>query len=135
MKKKGCRLHFIKRHPIDISYLGVLYHHWQTYLQYLIHLPAISASLSTSSYQPAFLQVSPVLFVTLPSPNYAKILQIKRRYSINHSDEYYVRLFYPVPSVIISMSLLTKEAGTSPTKVWFPASHTHHRHAYVSARL
>ena len=43
-----------------------------------------------------------VLFVTLPTPNYLKILQIKRRYSIIHSDEYYVRLFYPLPSVIIS---------------------------------
>ena len=71
-----------------------------------------------------------VLFVTLPKSNYPKILQIKRRYSIIHSDEYYVRLFYPVPSVIISMSLLTKEAGTSPTKVWFPASLTHHRYTY-----
>ncbi len=28
-----------------------------------------------------------VLFVTLPTPNYPKILQIKRRYSIIHSDE------------------------------------------------
>ena len=43
-----------------------------------------------------------LLFVTLPTPNYPKILQIKRRYSIIHSDEYYVRLFYPLPSVIIS---------------------------------
>lgn len=63
-----------------------------------------------------------LLFVTLSTPNYPKFLQIKRRYSIIHSDEYYVRLFYPVPSVIISKSLSTKEAGTSPTKVWFPAS-------------
>ena len=76
-----------------------------------------------------------VLFVTLPTSNSPKILQIKRRYSIIHSDEYYVRLYYPVPSVIITKSLITKEAGTSPSKVWFPASHTHHRHAYVSARL
>ena len=76
-----------------------------------------------------------LLFVTLLTPNYPKILQIKRRYSTIHSDEYYTRLFYPVPSVIISKSLTTKEAGTSPTKVWFPASHTQHRHAYVSARL
>jgi len=76
-----------------------------------------------------------VLFVTLPTSNYPKIIQIKRRYSIIHSDEYYVRLYYPVPSVIITKSLITKEAGTSPSKVWFPASHTHHRHAYVSARL
>lgn len=60
-----------------------------------------------------------VLFVTLPTPNYPKILQIKRRYSIIHSDEYYVRLFYPVPSVIILKPLSTKEAGTSPFKVWF----------------
>ena len=71
-----------------------------------------------------------LLFVTLPTPNYPKILQIKRRYSIIHSDEYYVRLFYPVPSVIISKSLLTKEAGTSPSKVWFPASLTHHRYTH-----
>ena len=76
-----------------------------------------------------------LLFVTLPTSNYPKIIQIKRRYSIIHSDEYYVRLYYPVPSVIITKSLITKEAGTSPSKVWFPASHTHHRHAYVSARL
>ena len=71
-----------------------------------------------------------VLFVTLPTPNCPKILQIKRRYSIIHSDEYYVRLFYPVPSVIISKPLSTKEAGSSPSKVWFPASFTHHRYAY-----
>ena len=76
-----------------------------------------------------------LLFVTLPTSNSPKIIQIKRRYSIIHSDEYYVRLYYPVPSVIITKSLITKEAGTSPSKVWFPASHTHHRHAYVSARL
>ena len=76
-----------------------------------------------------------LLFVTLPTPNYPKILQIKRRYSIIHSDEYYVRLFYPVPSVIISKSLSTKKAGTFPSKVWFPASHAQHRHAYVSAGL
>ena len=75
-----------------------------------------------------------LLLVTLPTPNYLKILQIKRRYSIIHSDEYYVRLYYPVPSVIITKSLITKEAGTSPTKVWFPASHTHHRYALWSAR-
>ena len=71
-----------------------------------------------------------MLFVTLHTPNYPKILQIERRYSIIHSDEYYVRLFYPVPSVIISKSLSTKEAGTSPTKVWFPASLTHHRYTH-----
>ena len=35
---------------------------------------------------------------------------------------------------IITKSLITKEAGTSPTKVWFPASHTHHRYALWSAR-
>ena len=52
-----------------------------------------------------------------------------------HFDEYYVRLFYPVPSVIITKSLITKEAGTSPSKVWFPASHTHHRYALWSARI
>ena len=28
-----------------------------------------------------------LLFVTLPTPNYPKILQIKRMYSIIHSDE------------------------------------------------
>ena len=71
-----------------------------------------------------------MLFVTLPTANYPKILQIKRRYSIIHSDESYIRLFYPVPSVIISKSLSTEEAGTSPTKVWFPASLTHHRYPY-----
>ena len=63
-----------------------------------------------------------LLFVTLLTPNYKKILQIKRRYSIIHSDTKYIRLFYPVPSyVIIAKLLTTKEAGTSPTKVWFPA--------------
>ena len=45
-----------------------------------------------------------VLFVTLPASNYPKILQIKRRYSINYSDALSVRLFYPVPSVIIATS-------------------------------
>ena len=71
-----------------------------------------------------------LLFVTLPTPNYSKIPQIKRRYSIIHSDEYYVRLFYPAPSVIISKPLSTKEAGTSPSKVWFPASFSHHSNSY-----
>ena len=71
-----------------------------------------------------------MLFVTLPTPNYSKIPQIKRRYSIIHSDEYYVRLFYPAPSVIISKPLSTKEAGTSPSKVWFPASFSHHSNSY-----
>lgn len=76
-----------------------------------------------------------MLFVTLPTPNYPKILQIKRRYSIIHSDEYYVRLFYPAPSyVIISKSLPTKEAGTSPPKVWFPASLTHHRYTPMDCK-
>ena len=42
-----------------------------------------------------------MLFVTFPASNYAKILQIKRRYSINESDAFYSRLFYPVPSCII----------------------------------
>ena len=34
-----------------------------------------------------------LLFVTLPASNYQKILQIKRRYSLNYSDASYVRLF------------------------------------------
>ena len=51
-------------------------------------------------------------------------MQIKRRYSINYSDVLSVRLFYPVPSVIIVRLLINKEAGTTPTKVWFPASYT-----------
>ena len=42
-----------------------------------------------------------LLFVTLPNSNYSKILQIKRRYSIIHSDVLSVRLFYPVPSCVI----------------------------------
>lgn len=42
-----------------------------------------------------------MLFVTLPNSNYSKILQIKRRYSIIHSDVLSVRLFYPVPSCVI----------------------------------
>ena len=63
-----------------------------------------------------------LLFVTLPTPNYWKFFQIKRRYSIIHSDIKHIRLFYPVPSYAIMAKLLTtKEAGTSPTKVWFPA--------------
>ena len=45
--------------------------------------------------------VSQLLFVTLPNSNYSKILQIKRRYSIIHSDVLTVRLFYPVPSCVI----------------------------------
>ena len=45
-----------------------------------------------------------LLFITLPASNYPKILQIKRRYSINYSDVLSVRLFYPVPSVIIATS-------------------------------
>ena len=55
-----------------------------------------------------------VLFVTLPTSNYPKILQIIRRYSINYSDASYVRLFYPVPSVIISKSLINKRSRTRP---------------------
>ena len=51
-------------------------------------------------------------------------MQIKRRYSINYSDVLSVRLFYPVPSVIIVRLPINKEAGTTPTKVWFPASYT-----------
>lgn len=71
---------------------------------------------------PNWLKNTLLLFVTLLTPNYQKILQIKRRYSIIHSDTKYLRLFYPVPSyVIIAKLLTTKEAGTSPTKVWFPA--------------
>ena len=49
-------------------------------------------------------KVITVLFITLPASNYPKILQIKRRYSINYSDVLSVRLFYPVPSVIIATS-------------------------------
>ena len=86
-------------------------------------------ALVRSSYSFCF-PLAFLLFVTLPTPNYPKILQINRRYSIIHSDEYYVRLFYPVPSVILSKPLSTKEAGNSPSKVWFPASFTHHRYAY-----
>lgn len=93
-------------------------------------IPMQKCILFGNSEHPFPEKQSILLFVTLPTPNYPKILQIKRRYSIIHSDEYYIRLFYPVPSVIISKSLSTKEAGTSPTKVWFPASLTHHRYSY-----
>ena len=34
------------------------------------------------------------------------------------------QIVYPVPSVIIVKLPINKEAGTSPTKVWFPASDT-----------
>ena len=50
-------------------------------------------------------ELANLLFVTLPASNYPKILQIKRRYSINYSDALSVRLFYPVPSVIIATLL------------------------------
>ena len=46
-----------------------------------------------------------MLFVTLPASNHPKIRQIKRRYGINYSDALSVRLFYPVPSVIIATLL------------------------------
>ena len=61
---------------------------------------------SASSFVQRRAQILPstLLFITLPASNYPKILQIKRRYSINYSDVLSVRLFYPVPSVIIATS-------------------------------
>ncbi|MBR6643832.1 MAG: hypothetical protein IKL28_09270, partial [Lachnospiraceae bacterium] len=87
------------------------------------NLRGLVQRLKDKSYRPKpARRVEILLFVTLLTPNYQKILQIKRRYSIIHSDTKYIRLFYPVPSyVIIAKLLTTKEAGTSPTKVWFPA--------------
>ena len=76
-----------------------------------------------------------MLFVKFHAFHFSFFNQIQRRYSINYSDALSVRLFYPVPSVMIIGEPVIKEAGTTPTTVWFPASHTLHRHAYVFTKL
>lgn len=55
-----------------------------------------------------------LLFIKLPTSYFPFFNQIKRGYSINYSDALSTRLFYPVPSVIITVKPVTKEAGTIP---------------------
>lgn len=43
-----------------------------------------------------------VLFVNLSAPDVFFFMQVKRRYRTKQSDIFFSRLFYPVPSCIIS---------------------------------
>ena len=44
----------------------------------------------------------PLLFVNLSAPDVFFFMQVKRRYRTKQSDIFFSRLFYPVPSCIIS---------------------------------
>lgn len=51
---------------------------------------------------PSCMQHSYLLFVNLSAPDVFFFMQVKRRYRTKQSDIFFSRLFYPVPSCIIS---------------------------------
>lgn len=80
-----------------------------------------TAPEDAASLQYPFLILHTLLFSILLASNLFHFNQIKRRYWINDSDAFSIRLFYPIPScVIIALFLINKAAEISPPTVWFP---------------
>jgi len=69
-----------------------------------------------------------LLFVNLPGSDSVRIRQIKRRYSIKYSDAFFIRLLYPVPSVIITTFHINTKAGNLSDQSLISCLIHQHRH-------